>query len=98
VGFFPGFGGFLAGRAIRPGAAEFAEPAAPACSFVLWERLASPKKSMKSRLSHLARALRLVIRTSFQSGYLRASISDIPDGSLCKHSSFAGQGQRCASE
>jgi hypothetical protein len=46
----------------------------------------------------LARALRLVIRTSFHSDKLRASVSDIPSGIFCKHSRFAGQGQIRPSE
>jgi hypothetical protein len=64
LGFFPGFGGFLAGKDPRDRAAEFAAPAGPACSFVLPQEPELPKSSTKTRCSQLARALRLVIRTN----------------------------------
>src|ERR1041385_4056262 len=45
--FFPGIGGFFAAGDASAKAAEFAAPAGPACSFVLWERVGWPKKANK---------------------------------------------------
>ena len=96
--FFPGFGGFLAETGACARAAEFAEPAGPACSFVLWERRGSPKKSMKSRLSALGPCFASGDPNEFHLDKLRASVSDIPIGISCKRSSFAGKGQLRARE
>src|ERR1051325_11539576 len=51
--FFPGIGGVFAAGDASAKAAEFAAPAGPACSFVLWERLGWPKKPIKSGLPAL---------------------------------------------
>jgi hypothetical protein len=91
--FFPGFGGFFAETDMGAKAAEFAAPAGPACSFVLWERLGWPENPIKSGPQALGPRFASGDPNSFHPGPLRASISDIPSGIFCERSSFADQEQ-----